>query len=1541
LRNPLLNYRPSKARGVEVVDELPTEIFRILVDERKAMTFKAGPEDLGSETEPYELLAQPEEVTDDGGPAARHVDRQLQTNVPSAKLQSRLLKTDHDARIFIEEQGVSILYLALGMLRWFESSSSQEPRRAPLILIPVTLERSNVRERYRLKYTEEDLDDNLSLMNKLWLEFGIQLPQMPPQEDLDVAAYFDVVEESVRGEPRWSVDQDAVVLGFFSFGKLLMYRDLDKGNWPQGRGPSDHPIIKVLFDDDPSEAEPQLPEDEFLDRHLDPAEVHQVMDADSSQTLALLDVKSGRNLVVQGPPGTGKSQTITNIIAEAVGHGRTVLFVAEKMAALEVVKRRLDAVGLGEACLELHSRKANKRLFVQELDRTIRLGRPRLEETEEDLRLLTEMRDRLNTYSEAMNTPIGESGVTPYRAIGELTRLGPETASLPRLDFEEMRHWSGADFRRRQDVVEELQAQLSRTGPPSQNPFYGSKLTVLIPTDQAGIAQALADARRTTRELRESATDLASTLALSVPETRSEVESLCRAARFVTRAPRVEDLQLRAEEWRTRRDDLEALISAGEGYREIRERYDEVLIPEAWDQDLLETRQHLSTHGRRWLRFMSGDYRRARDRLSGLCRGTPPEDVEQQLALVDAVLDARRNLEVIRSHGALAADLFGTQWQGERSDWAALRTLLDWVVDLHHKVGEGQLPEELVEFFAEGRAREGLESKAATVEGALVEQGSRTGEVSRRLELADDPGATLMEQTLVAQESTFDSWHQNLERLQHLVAYNQRAEVCLRESLQDVLRLAETWPEAGSRLVDAFRRTWFEGLVERAFRERPALARFDRDNHEYVAEKFCELDRLHFEHNRAHLAHAHWRGVPTHEAGGQLGVLRREIQKKRRHLPIRQLMRKAGGAIQAIKPVFMMSPLSIAQFLEPGALEFDLVVFDEASQVRPVDALGAIARGKQVTVVGDSKQLPPTSFFDRLVNAEEIDEDNLTADLESVLGLFSAQGAPERMLRWHYRSRHESLITVSNHEFYEDRLVVFPSPDRGREDLGLVYHYLPDTAYDRGGSRSNLGEAKRVAQAVMEHARNHPDLTLGVAAFSVAQMQAIEDQLEILRRADPSCEDFFTSHPFEPFFVKNLENVQGDERDVVFISVGYGRTAAGQVPMSFGPLNQDGGERRLNVLITRARRTCEVFTNLTADDIDLSRSGARGVRAFKTFLQYAKGGTLEVSAPTGREPDSPFEESVLSALQRAGYRAEPQVGSAGFFIDLAVVDLERPGRYLLGVECDGATYHSARSARDRDRLRQEVLERLGWRIHRIWSTDWFRNPERELRRLVEAIEEAKIYAGNGGDSQPSTANGNPTITRDVGANPDARQAVSAPPYEVANLRAHVPSEIHLVPTYRLAEWVVSIVEVESPVHIREVSCRIAEAAYVSRVGSRIRAAIESACAAASHTGQVRRSGDFLWSPGMREAPLRDRSGAPEPLKKVELISPEELAVAIKKVVSESFGMDRGEVPAAVLRLLLGFRRTTETAQQRVMEVVDGMVVRGELIQEGNHVSLPG
>jgi len=346
------------------------------------------------------------------------------------------------------------------------------------------------------------------------------------------------------------------------------------------------------------------------------------------------------------------------------------------------------------------------------------------------------------------------------------------------------------------------------------------------------------------------------------------------------------------------------------------------------------------------------------------------------------------------------------------------------------------------------------------------------------------------------------------------------------------------------------------------------------------------------------------------------------------------------------------------------------------------------------------------------------------------------------------------------------------------------------------------------------------------------------------------------------------------------------------------------------------------------------------VRVLKTFLQYAKDGTLDVAIATGREPESPFEESVLSALQGAGYQVEPQVGSGGFVIDLAVVDPERRGRYLLGIECDGATYHSARSARDRDRLRQEILEKLGWCIHRIWSTDWFKAPERELSRLVEAIEEAKIYAGNGASLHPDVPEPASGIYRDPGVILGTLEAAALPPYQVATLQEYVPSELHQVPTYTLARWVVSVVEVESPVHVKEVSRRIAGAASVSRVGSRIREAIESACSYATRRGTLRRSGEFLWLPDMEKAPLRDRSGLPDVSKKIELVAPEEIAAAIRKVVTDSFGMDRSEIPAAVLRVLLRFRRTTQRAQQQVTHVLDDMVRRGVLVQEGGHIS-PG
>jgi very-short-patch-repair endonuclease len=567
-------------------------------------------------------------------------------------------------------------------------------------------------------------------------------------------------------------------------------------------------------------------------------------------------------------------------------------------------------------------------------------------------------------------------------------------------------------------------------------------------------------------------------------------------------------------------------------------------------------------------------------------------------------------------------------------------------------------------------------------------------------------------------------------------------------------------------------------------------------------------------------------------------------------------------------------------------------------------------------------------------DAEEI---TATADLESILGMFCAAGAPERMLRWHYRSRHESLIAVSNHEFYDNRLVLFPSPDAKREETGLHFRHQAGTCYERGvRKRFNAGEAHAVADAVMEHAQRTPDLTLGVAAFSLSQARRIEDEVEFRRRADPSTEAFFAGHPEEPFFVKNLENVQGDERDVVLISVGYGKMEGGHMPMNFGPLNQEGGERRLNVLITRARRRLEVHANFAADDLDLARSSARGVDALKTFLKYAETGLLDVPRASGREADSPFEESVADALRARGYNVAHQVGSAGFFIDLAVVDSRRPGRYLLGIECDGATYHSARSARDRDRLRQQVLEGLGWTIHRIWSTDWFMHSKRELERVEAAIRRTTTTDPTA--PNPQTRPRPVPMQRVAGGTSEAERDESGRPYDVARPDIRLGSrEFHETSDEAVLEWIRQVVQVESPIHIEETALRVATAAGLQRAGTRIRARVRGLAQRGDVGGLFRMKGDFLWRTEQERVEFRRRdSELPGRLRRPDMIAPEEIGAALQRAVHSSYGIDENGAITEASRLF-GFKRVGREIQTRFKVVLRDLVTVGVLRERGGQL----
>ena len=472
----------------------------------------------------------------------------------------------------------------------------------------------------------------------------------------------------------------------------------------------------------------------------------------------------------------------------------------------------------------------------------------------------------------------------------------------------------------------------------------------------------------------------------------------------------------------------------------------------------------------------------------------------------------------------------------------------------------------------------------------------------------------------------------------------------------------------------------------------------------------------------------------------------------------------------------------------------------------------------------------------------------------------------------------------------------------------------------------------------MEHARTKPALTLGVAAFSVVQARRIDDEVDILRRRDPSCEEFFGGHPEEPFFVKNLENVQGDERDVILISIGYGKIDGAHLPMQFGPLNRDGGERRLNVLITRARRRCIVYCNFVGTDLDLRRSRARGVEALKTFLEYARTGVIDTPEASGREADSPFEEAVASRLRERGHDVSHQVGSAGFFIDLAVVDPERPGRYLLGIECDGASYHSARSARDRDRLRQQVLEGLGWRIHRIWSTDWFRDPERELGRVEEAISAVR-NAEVEGPPIPVPESAKP-LERE--AHMDAEAAPPTRPYELAEVTlGQLREPLHEIAPGRVAKWIAQVVEVESPVHLDEATARIRSAAGKGRSGSRIRDLMKRG----ANVGDVQRlyrldPRGFLWCREQKTADVRRRDGdLPLSLRNPAMIAPEEVATALLHVVRASYGIDASDAVKEAVRLF-AFRRSGTKIVHHFRQVLDELVAKGKLEQVGPILRVP-
>lgn len=1567
-RNRLLSLpQAATARVLHFADERTDEVYRLLAGESKAMSFapaKAEEEQAAAdpaeaqETQTTLALPQPEESVDEQldarGVAQRHRDLKLQTRLSSEKLQRRLLDMYSDARTFIEEQGVNILFLALGQLQWFDRNAPDKLRFAPLILLPVALERKSAAERFTLSWLQEDAAENLSLAAKLKADFGLELPEFNAGDDFDPRAYLAAVAAMAAAQPGWQVLPDAMTLGFFSFAKFLMYRDLDTATWPPEKRLDQQALIAAALQDGFEAREHLFPEDADVDQLIPVDSQRHVVDADSSQSLAIEAVRRGENLVIQGPPGTGKSQTITNVIAAAIADGKKVLFISEKMAALEVVNRRLKSVGLGPACLELHSHHANKRKVLEELKATRDLGKPRVEHREQIIHELSNVQQQLNAHSRTMHQALAPCTLTPYQILGQLACLDAvQIAHLPDL-LQGAQNWSPEDFHSRQQIVEALRQAVSKVSPVAGHPWRGVCHPALLKLDAQRFAQQLPTLQAMLARLQQDAELLAQSLSAPAAQTILTLHEQITLAQQLASAPSIDRQAVANSIWDQGLGQLHKLVECGTRFSLKAQNLGSSFAESSWTADWSAPRQSIAAYGDSLFRIFNSGYRAAIANLKGQLKTTLPSSRAERLNLLDSLIEAQQLRQNLGQQQTLGADAFGSLWLGEQSDWAQLQAVLGWMAGPD---GQGrsaafrqlyaQLPSPAHCADLAARASASLQAFEDAAQSLLDGYRLETQEAFGAANLARIPLADFGERLAqwVAEPNALLDW----------TSYHATREQARAAGMAVLVQQLENESIAQGALPAIFERAYYEALLRQATQAHPELVAFNGDQHSQKVRQFRVLDLERIELARAQSALSHYEQVPRSASGmGPLGVLNGEIARKRGHMPLRKLFKLAGEAVQAIKPVFMMSPLSVAQFLEPGAVEFDLLVIDEASQIEPVDALGAIARCKQLVVVGDDRQLPPTRFFSRMTSEQDEfddeDEDQLiagAADVESILSLCLAKGMPQLMLRWHYRSRHQSLIAVSNQQFYNSSLYVVPSPYTARSGMGLRFHHLPEGRFDSGASRINRIEAQTIARAIMQHAQQSPQLSLGVAAFSLQQKVAIQDELELLRRQQPEAESFFVAHPNEPFFIKNLENVQGDERDVIFISVAYARNAQGYLPMRFGPVSADGGERRLNVLISRAKQRCEVFSSITADDIDLERGKGKGVAALKVFLQYAATGQLALAGISGRDLESPLEEDVYEALTAQGLQVQTQIGIAGFFIDLAVVDPEQPGRYLLGIECDGMSYHHSRSARDRDRLRQSVLESQGWTLLRIWGCDWFRQPRAQTERVLAAVEAAR-QCKQAEPVQPVMATHQSQTATEVIERAARSDAGSAETESTAGpddslyqeARFAVPSgELHSQSTAKLAQLMHQAVELEGPIHFDELVTRMRTLWGLQRAGSRVRDALEQARQSLLADQALAAEGEFLDLPG-RAVRVRNRAEVGSAnLRRIDCLPPAEIRAAIALALRSSLGGQREELPAAVARLL-GLSAVTAPVRELVLTQLDALHGSGAVAFNGTLYRLP-
>lgn len=1273
--------------------------------------------------------------------------KRLLSYLSEADLNTALKFIYRTARTAVEENGANSLFLALGFMRWYESERSMQPRYAPLLLVPVDIVRRMGGKGYIIRARDEDTLLNVTLAELLKQQFSIEMtaaltPLPQDEHGVDVKQVFAVARHCIANMKRWNVLEESM-LGLFSFSKFVMWNDIHANAMKLKQNAIVASLLenRLMWHDDGDPVDARE-----LDRSIKPQRYAIPLDVDSSQMEAVIDSGDGKSFILHGPPGTGKSQTITNIIANALYQGKRVLFVAEKMAALEVVQRRLAKIGLDPFCLELHSNKANKQHFLGQLQTALDVAHSKTpDEYESTANRLFEARQKLIKTLDAIHTRRA-SGLSLYDCIARFTAISHEeiTSGLPPsagVTADKIAAW-------REQIVE-LDTVFSLCGHPADSRLSGLEPLDAMPELMNRLREQLAIFRETFVKVKAAVEQLSAVLfGIPTDDSRDDLHTVVQLAQLLQQTPIISRrlLELQADDGFKR--NMTEAVSAGRKRDMLRTKLlsqnDEGIL----NIDTARLQREWAAVSRKWFLARILGQRKFLNAMRQYNPSMQAADVDDVLS---AVAEYQSSRGAVGNHSAMLEEAFTAYGQAGQENWTkieqayaiapSVEALLERFAKRH-----GLRPTQLAATFtaavgddvAAFRQDYGTELKSLQADYAALQQAEGNIATFARMYLPEEHISTSVPQTL-------DGWLAAFGGIRDWSQWTSRKHRLEDEGLQCVCRYIENGHKNGRDAAQALLKGLYRQLATDTINGDTQLAMFSGVLHDSLIGRYRELTAGFQKLTRQELFCRLAANIPSQTmeatASSEMGILKRNIKNHGRGTSIRHIIDQIPALLPRLCPCMLMSPISVAQYIDLAAPPFDIVVFDEASQMPTSEAVGAIARGRALVCVGDPMQMPPTSFF----TSSSVDDDEAGVDdMESILDDCITLSIPSRYLTWHYRSKHESLIAFSNREYYDGRLYTFPSADDRVSKVNLVQI---EGTYDKGRTRSNPDEARAIVQEVIRRLSD-PELSrrsIGIVAFSKVQQSLIEDMLDDELAKRPDLETLATQGD-EPLFVKNLENVQGDERDVILFSVGYGPDRNGHVSMNFGPLNNQGGERRLNVAVSRARYEMTVFSTLRADQIDLRRSNAKGVTGLKKFLEFAQRGVSALPAAAASAATlevSPMMADLKQELERRGWKADSMVGRSEFRVDLAVVDPENPDLYVLGILSDGGSYYNTKTTRDRDICQPNVLGMLGWRVVRLWTVDWFLNREAAMQRILKSIEEAvaaKHKAATATISEPAAGN---------------------------------------------------------------------------------------------------------------------------------------------------------------------------------------------------------